>query len=87
MLVGIELGHRVDHVELGIRAELIEQELGLLAPERPDLDQPTRLGGAQYRSDGLFPERKHCFHPSIDDHFVLRRKLGHGGWDVSQMAR
>ena len=55
----IELRHRVDHVDLGLRPEQVEQLHRRLAPEGADLDHPLGAGGAEDGRDDLVPERIH----------------------------
>ena len=64
VLVGVELGHRVDHVQLGPRAEPVEDQLRLLAAECADLHEALDPRGLQDRRHHLLPEREHPGHPT-----------------------
>ena len=55
MLGGVELGHRVDDVQLGVGAEPLEHQRGVLAPERADLDDAPGAGRLEDRRDGESP--------------------------------
>ena len=56
---GIELGGRIDHVELGVGAQMVEHQPGGLAAQRADLEDSPGSGGLEGRSDDVVPERKH----------------------------
>ncbi len=56
LLARVEHRQGIDHVQLRLGPEVIEQHRGGLSPKRPDLDDPSRAGGPQNRSDGNFVE-------------------------------
>jgi hypothetical protein len=56
----IELGHRVDHVQLGVGPEPFEHQRSGLAAQCPDLDDAARAGRLQDRPDHPIPERIHA---------------------------
>ena len=47
VLGGVELRHGVDHVDLGLRPEQVEQLHSRLALQGADLDHPLGAGGAE----------------------------------------
>ena len=55
----VELGHRVDHVQLGVGSEAFEHQRRRLAPQRADLDDPPRARRLHQRPDHAIPERIH----------------------------
>ena len=50
---------RVDDVQLGVGAEVVEHPNGGLAPQRADLDDAPCAGGVQHWCDGDIPQREH----------------------------
>ena len=59
VLGGVELGYRVDHVDLGVGTEVLEHPDRRLTPECTDLDDPTRVRDADEGGDDGFPEWVH----------------------------
>ena len=59
MLARVEVGDRVDDVELGVGTEVVEHLDRGLAAQRADLDDPTRADGVQNRGDGDIPQWEH----------------------------
>ena len=59
MVRRVELGHRVDHVQLGVGSEPLEHEHRGLSARCPDLDDATRADGVENGCDGDFPEGEH----------------------------
>ena len=60
VLGGVERGHRVDDVQLGVGAELVEHPHGGLAAERADLDHPFGASRSQHRLDHHVEEGIHA---------------------------
>ncbi len=58
----VELGHRVDHVELHLSAQPLEHAHRGVAPQRPDLDHAPGVHGLDERSDDVVPEGEHRLH-------------------------
>jgi hypothetical protein len=61
----VEGGHRIDHVQLGVRAEVIEHELGVLAPQGTDLHDPPGPCRVEDRRDHGLPEGEHPSSASV----------------------
>ena len=55
----VELGHRVDHVQLGVRPEPVEHQHRRLAAQRADLDDASDACRFEHWGDRDLPERKH----------------------------
>ena len=55
----VEVGHRIDDVQLAVGPEAIEHEHGVLAPQRTDLDHALGLDGVENGRDDELPKRKH----------------------------
>ncbi len=76
----IEIGSRVDDVQLGTRPQPVEHLHRVLAPQRADLDHPAAFAGIEHWRDGQLPERKHSpDYPSIGTPWNLGRYQD-GAW-------
>ena len=56
----VELGDRIDHVELGVGTEPFEHQRGRLSAQRADLDDAPRARRLEHRPDHAVPERVHA---------------------------
>ena len=55
----VEVGDRVDHVQLGLGAETLEHAYGRLAAQRTDLDDARGARCIQDRGDSDIPQWEH----------------------------
>ena len=73
VLGGVEVGERVDDVELGLGAEAVEHQLGVLAAEGTDLDDAPGAGRLDDRGDDVVPEREHAGSAALSVQCVGKR--------------
>ena len=74
VLGGVELGHGVDHVQLGVGPEPLEHQRGGLTAQGADLDDAARASRLQDRPDHAIPERIHTTGLALP----VRRPAPHG---------